>query len=188
MQFVLRGNVGALLGEFPQRQRALADVRVRIYLNLVLVGRLQSFSTKAMFTRFLIVLVAFVVGFAILGADTPTAIKKVPLSRTSPSSGKDMFATYCAACHGTDGKGGGPAVAALKVPPPDLTTMSKRNGGKFPQLRVYNTINGDVNVPAHGSKDMPIWGDLFRSIEKDSATQQMRVSNLTKFIDSLQTK
>lgn len=141
-----------------------------------------------MFTRCLVVLVAFVVGFAILGADTPTAIKKVPVSRSSATSGKDMFATYCAVCHGKDAKGGGPAVAALKTLPPDLTTMSKRNGGRFPELRVFNTINGDVNMPAHGSKDMPVWGDVFRSIEKDSAAQQMRVSNLTKFIESLQTK
>jgi mono/diheme cytochrome c family protein len=141
-----------------------------------------------MFTRVVIALVALVVAFAILGADTPTAIKKVQPSRTSPSSGKDMFTTYCAVCHGTDAKGGGPAVAALKMPPPDLTTMTKRNGGKFPELRVFNTISGDVNMPAHGSKDMPVWGDVFRSMERDSAAQQMRMSNLTKYIESLQSK
>jgi mono/diheme cytochrome c family protein len=141
-----------------------------------------------MFTRVVIALVALVVAFAILGADTPTAIKKVQPSRTSPSSGKDMFTTYCAVCHGPDARGGGPAVAALKMPPPDLTTMTKRNGGKFPELRVFNTINGDLNMPAHGSKDMPVWGDVFRSMEKDSAAQQMRVSNLTKYIESLQSK
>jgi mono/diheme cytochrome c family protein len=141
-----------------------------------------------MFTRVVIALVALVVAFAILGADTPTAIKKVQPTHTSPSSGKDMFATYCAVCHGPDAKGGGPAVAALKLPPPDLTTLSKRNSGKFPELRVFNTINGDLNVPAHGSKDMPVWGDVFRSMERDSAAQQMRVSNLTKYIESLQSK
>ena len=141
-----------------------------------------------MFTRAVIALVALVVAFAILGADTPTTIKKIQPSRTSPSSGKDMFATYCAVCHGTDGKGGGPAVAALKMPPPDLTTLTRRNSGKFPELRVFNTINGDLNVPAHGSKDMPVWGDVFRSMEKDTAAQQMRVSNLTKYIESLQSK
>ncbi len=141
-----------------------------------------------MFTRVLIALVALVVAFAILGADTPATIKRVSPSRTSPVSGKDMFETYCAVCHGTDGKGGGPAVAALKVPPPDLTTVARRNGGKFPELRVFNTINGDLNTPAHGSKEMPVWGDVLRSLEKDSATQQMRVSNLTKYIESLQTK
>ena len=141
-----------------------------------------------MFTRVVIALVALVVAFAILGADTPTAIKKVQPSRTSPSSGKDMFTSYCAVCHGTDAKGGGPAVAALKMPPPDLTTMTKRNGGKFPELRVFNTINGDLNMPAHGSKEMPVWGDVFRSMERDNAAQQMRVSNLTKYLESLQTK
>ena len=76
----------------------------------------------------------------------------------------------------------------MKMPPPDLTTLTRRNSGKFPELRVFNTINGDLNVPAHGSKDMPVWGDVFRSMEKDTAAQQMRVSNLTKYIESLQSK
>ena len=141
-----------------------------------------------MFTRVLVALVALVVAFAILGADTPATIKRVPVTLTSPSSGQEMFGTYCAACHGVDAKGGGPAVAALKVPPPDLTTMSKRNSGKFPELRVFNAIRGDLNTPAHGSKEMPVWGNVFQSMDKDPGAQHLRVSNLTKYIASLQGK
>ncbi len=141
-----------------------------------------------MLTRVIIGLFALVVAFAILGADQPT-IKKIPPSPTSPASGKDMFNTYCAVCHGKDAKGGGPAVAALKMPPPDLTTLTVRNDNKFPELRVYGTIHGDVEVTAHGSKDMPVWGSVFQSMSRDNgAGTQMRIANLTAYIKSLQAK
>jgi mono/diheme cytochrome c family protein len=141
-----------------------------------------------MFNRCVIALVALVVGFAILGADGKPTLKSVPPSQTSPASGKQMFETHCATCHGRDGKGGGPAVAALKTPPPDLTTLAQRSGGKFPELKVYQTIQGDREVTAHGSKDMPVWGSVFSSMSRDQAHQQMRLSNLTKYIQSIQSK
>lgn len=141
-----------------------------------------------MLTRVIVALFALVVAFAILGADQPI-IKKVPPTPTSPSSGQEMFSTYCVACHGKDAKGGGPAAAALKMPPPDLTTLAARNGGKFPELRVYNAIHGDGEVVAHGSKDMPVWGSVFQSMSRDNgATKQMRVANLTAYLKSLQSK
>lgn len=139
-----------------------------------------------MLTRVIVVLFALVVAFAILGADQPT-IKKVPPSPTSPASGKEMFTTYCAVCHGKDGKGGGPAAAAMKMPPPDLTTLSASNNGKFPELKVYGTIHGDLEHTAHGTKEMPVWGTVFHSMSHDNgAGTQMRVANLTAYIKSLQ--
>lgn len=138
-----------------------------------------------MLIRIVTGLFVLVVGFAILGAD----IKKVAPSQTSPTSGKDMFMTYCAVCHGKDAKGSGPAAAALRKPPADLTTLAVRSGGKFPELRVAETIRGDVSNPAHGSKEMPVWGDVFQSMSRDSgAGKQMRVSNLTAYIKSIQAK
>lgn len=138
-----------------------------------------------MLTRIVTGLFVLVVGFAILGAD----IKKVPPSQTSPASGKDMFMNYCAVCHGKDAKGTGPAAQALKKPPADLTTLTVRHGGKFPELHVAETIRGDVSNPAHGSKEMPVWGDVFQSMSRDSgAGKQMRVANLTAYIKSIQAK
>ena len=70
------------------------------------------------------------VGFVILGCyvddgqESETNVKKVPIQRTSAASGEEMFDAYCAACHGKDGKGNGPAAAELKMPPPDLTTLA----------------------------------------------------------------
>src|SRR5271167_303021 len=86
-------------------------------------------------------------------AQTQNTIKHVPIQSTSPASGKQMYTTYCAVCHGTDGKGGGPAASALKTPPSDLTLLSKNNGGKYPALKVTSSIHGESDLPAHGSKE-----------------------------------
>jgi len=116
-------------------------------------------------------------------------IKHVPIKSTSPVSGKDMYMTYCAVCHGTDGKGGGPAASALKIPPNDLTLLSKNNGGKYPSMKVEASIRGEAAFPAHGSKDMPVWGALFWSVSSGHEGEvQQRVVNLTKYIESLQVK
>lgn len=116
-------------------------------------------------------------------------IKHVPMAATSPVSGKEMYKAYCAVCHGEDGKGGGPAASALKTPPTDLTLLSKDNGGKFPALKVASTIRGEGGFPAHGSKEMPVWGALFWDLSGGHESEvQQRVSNLTKYIELLQAK
>jgi mono/diheme cytochrome c family protein len=110
-----------------------------------------------------------------------------PAGRTSPSSGGEMYRAYCAACHGLGGKGDGPASSALKPAPTDLTQLAKRNSGKFPELQVFGAINGDVQVPAHGSKDMPVWGVVFRRMGDNSVSgATLRMRNLTRYIESLQ--
>jgi len=116
-------------------------------------------------------------------------IKHVPVQATSPSSGPEMYKAYCAVCHGTDGKGNGPAAAALKATPSDLTMLSKNNGGKFPDIKVSSTIRGEGNLPAHGTAEMPIWGSLFWGMSHGHEGEvQQRVANLTKYIESLQAK
>jgi mono/diheme cytochrome c family protein len=116
-------------------------------------------------------------------------IKHVPIKDVSPASGKEMYASYCAACHGVAGKGDGPAASALKVLPADLATLASRNDGKFPAFKVSTAIRGDSSVAAHGSKEMPVWGSLFQDLSHGHETEvQQRVSNLTKYIESLQTK
>jgi mono/diheme cytochrome c family protein len=122
-------------------------------------------------------------------AQPDKVIQHVPVKAMSPASGKDMYNSYCAVCHGTDGKGGGPAASALKVPPTDLTLLSKNNGGKYPALKVTSSIRGESATPAHGSKDMPVWGALFWTLSSGHEGEvQQRVSNLTHYIESLQAK
>jgi len=80
--------------------------------------------------------------------------------------GKAEFQSSCASCHGTDGKGKGPVSEQLKVPPPDLTILAKNNTGVFPTNAVYETIYGLKTIPAHGTREMPIWGERFNPIIK----------------------
>lgn len=88
-----------------------------------------------------------------------------------------------------DGKGDGLAASALKVTPPDLTLMSERNGGKFPELQVQQTIKGDAEEPAaHGSRDMPVSGNIFRHIAANQDAGTLRVYYLMKYIEEIQAK
>jgi|SRR5579872_1871220 cytochrome c len=116
-------------------------------------------------------------------------IEHTTIKPTSSASGKEMYTAYCAVCHGANGKGGGPAASALKVAPADLAQLSKNNGGKFPAMKVTSAIRGDENVPAHGSKEMPVWGPLFWNMSHGHQGEvQQRVANLTAYIESLQEK
>jgi len=118
-----------------------------------------------------------------------TEIKHVPIKQTSAASGAEMYKSYCAVCHGVDGKGNGPAAEALKTPPTDLTALAARNGGKYPSLKVVAVIRGEETLSAHGTKEMPIWGNLFWSMSGGHESEvQQRVTNLNKYIESLQKK
>jgi mono/diheme cytochrome c family protein len=142
--------------------------------------------------RYTLGFIAMVFAVAVMtGAQDQTekTVKHVPIKPTSAASGQEMYTNYCAVCHGKDGKGGGPAADALKTPPTDLTTLSKKNGGKYPALHVTSVIRGEGNLPAHGSKDMPVWGPLFWHLSQGHEGEvQQRVSNLDHYIESLQVK
>ena len=126
--------------------------------------------------------------FVFAAAASDKTIKKVPINPTSPVSGQEMFNEYCTSCHGKTAKGDGPAASALNKTPTDLTTLSARNNGKFPEMRVYAAIQGDGDVMAHGSKDMPVWGSIFQTSGRSGGEVQMRLSNLVAFVKTLQAK
>lgn len=113
-------------------------------------------------------------------------LKKTPIQEVRADSGAAMFLSYCASCHGADGKGGGPAAPALRGVPPDLTLLAQNNGGSFPGDRVLMTLGRIPSAGAHGSADMPVWGDLFRQSHQSETVTQMRLYNLTRYLESLQ--
>jgi mono/diheme cytochrome c family protein len=78
--------------------------------------------------------------------------------------GKSEFQSSCASCHGKDAKGKGPVSDQLKTPPPDLTVLAKNNNGIFPMNAIYETMYGSKTIPAHGTREMPIWGERFNPI------------------------
>ena len=134
---------------------------------------------------FFMMFAATLAGFA---QEKPKEIKKTPIQHTSPASGKEMYTSYCAPCHGKDGKGDGPAASALKVPPVNLTLLAKKNGGAFPSDHISSVLRSGTTA-AHGSTDMPIWGPLFSSVSgRNDAIVQMRIGNLIKYLESIQEK
>jgi len=116
-------------------------------------------------------------------------VERTPAQPTSPASGHDMFMSYCASCHGKDAKGNGPAASALKVAPMDLTALAKKNGGKYPAMKVTAVLSGQTDLAAHGNKEMPVWGAVFwRMSGGHEGEVQQRVANLNRYIESLQVK
>jgi mono/diheme cytochrome c family protein len=110
----------------------------------------------------------------------------VPRVLTESLAGHDSFERYCAACHGTSGRGDGPAGSALKTRPADLTSLARRHNGVYPRDDVRGFVTGTARaLPAHGTSEMPVWGPLFATFESD-ARVAVRIDNLVTYIESLQ--
>ena len=90
------------------------------------------------------------------------------------------FRRYCAQCHGMNGTGDGPVAPALKKKPANLTLLSKNNGGVSPEEEVRDFINGTKTSAAHGTREMPIWGDAFRLRAGTAAGQAQGSIGLTQ--------
>jgi len=138
------------------------------------------------FTLLLSILLLSAVGGA---AQTKQSAAQDQLPTNFVPTGKEMFKQYCAACHGLDAKGHGPARSALKTPAADLTTLAKRHGGEFPYDYVTNILRFGPGVAAHGSSDMPTWGSIFQYMDNyNRAVVEKRIKNLCDYIASLQEK
>jgi len=122
-------------------------------------------------------------------AEEKAGAGKTPTETGTVAAGKQTFTEYCAACHGVDARGMGPAASALSTPPSDLTTLAKKHGGKFPYEYVGNVVRVGKPVPAHGSVDMPIWGPIFgvRDNGNEAAVRQ-RIKSLCDYLATLQEK
>ena len=137
----------------------------------------------------IIILLTLLLGISAAGQQPGSEAKTTNSPNNEPVSGKQLYASYCAMCHGADATGGGPFSSQLKVWPPDLTQLAKKNSGNYPAMRVTESIDGEFGKPAHGSKQMPIWGPVFRSVahgRQDSA--QVRINSLVKYLETVQEK
>jgi mono/diheme cytochrome c family protein len=83
--------------------------------------------------------------------------------------GDVVFNNLCAACHGVNGKGDGPAATALEKGVPDLTVLAASNRGAFPIKHVEKVIAGKYRVVAHETIEMPVWGEQFYYIRGGSS-------------------
>ena len=128
------------------------------------------------------------------GVSTQGAGQEQAESATVGGSAEHAFGLYCANCHGENGRGDGPKAFGLSVPPPDLTRLSKRNGGVFPRKRLQAIIDGREVLKHHGDREMPVWGKWFKmeaeeglgGAEGDEGTVQRRITDLIDYLESLQ--
>ena len=104
--------------------------------------------------------------------------------------GAPIFTRYCASCHGTDGRGDGPAATALKKKPADLTAIAARRGGRFPGGEIAQFIDGRFELPAHGSREMPIWGEHFSADTPSpgigDSIARGNIASLVQYLKSIQ--
>ena len=122
-----------------------------------------------------------------LFASTATGVR-------AETSGKQDFEQNCSSCHGNDGKGHGETLNVIPgIRPPDLTRLSKNNGGVFPAEEVYQSIDGRSRITAHSRIDMPFWGTRLQEEGKEftpesEAKVKARISNMVAYIKSIQQK
>jgi mono/diheme cytochrome c family protein len=123
---------------------------------------------------------------AVMAATTVTTRAQQPTATGVVDSGRKLFATYCASCHGVTGRGNGPAAEELRRRPADLTQFAKRNGGVFNAARVQTIVDGRA-VKAHGTMEMPVWGDAFKwreGLPEDAIKN--RIEALVRYLESIQ--
>jgi len=115
---------------------------------------------------------------------TPGAVP----SGESRVSGKSVFTTYCASCHGESGRGNGAVAVFLRRRPADLTQIAIRNKGTFPADRVFQMIDGRQVVKVHGDSQMPVWGDAFAksATDSDARAVKAKIDSLVEYLESIQ--
>ena len=142
-----------------------------------------------MLKSLLVTAVAAVLAASLSFADQSQSKVVIPVNKTSPTDGKQMYTNYCAACHGVDGKGNGPAASSLKARPTNLTELQKDNHGKFPDTHIVAILQFGADVPSHGSATMPVWGPILGNMNQQNAQEkQLRISNLSRYLESIQAR
>jgi len=142
-----------------------------------------------MLKRLFVIALTAALAVGISYADQSTRKITIPVNKTSPASGKQMYTGYCAPCHGLDGRGQGPVASALKTPPTDLGVLARSNHGKFPETHIVSVLDNGVQIPAHGSVEMPVWGPILAKMNVSNPQDKLlRVSNLSRYLETLQVK
>jgi mono/diheme cytochrome c family protein len=143
-------------------------------------------TTMKLWQVLMTVALVFIGTGARAGQNTSTPL---PPLVTLSTSGPYVYEFYCGACHGRDGRGNGPAAAALKTRPSDLTRLAAQNGGVFPRTRVEAYVtHGRNDVAAHGSSEMPVWGPAFKALDASDPQVALRIASVVDFIETIQAK
>lgn len=109
---------------------------------------------------------------------------------TAAGEGAKLYKQNCAVCHGNDGTGGAaPRSSLFTKPAPDLTTLAKRHGGKFPEAYVAEVLRNGVKMHDHGPAEMPVWGRIFKATtSSDEAQVRKRIDALDAYLKEIQAR
>jgi mono/diheme cytochrome c family protein len=130
-------------------------------------------------------LVKYLESIQAIGAAYQKPDNKIPTE--NEKSGAQLYKQLCATCHGNDLKGSGPAPYPFKGVPPDLSTLARRHGGRFPDAYFADVLRNGVRMPAHGPAEMPIWGSDFRAGEGlNEAQVNQRIASLSLYVKAHQ--
>lgn len=175
----------------PQQEySALRDRADRSPMEGAIENRPQASRTEGfMLKPLLLTAMAATLALTVSFADQPKGKLVIPAQRTDPTNGKMMFSSYCAPCHGADGRGNGPVAGALKDRPTDLTGLAKANHGKYPETHIVTVLRFGTDVRAHGAADMPVWGTVFGKMSKTNPQERdLRTANLSRYLETLQAR
>ena len=105
-------------------------------------------------------------------------------------SGHDLYVRFCASCHGASGRGDGPVASSFKVEVPDLTLIARRARGVYPREQVERIIDGRHIIAAHGSREMPVWGEDFSRLDlgnpEAERAARLIIGRLADYVEMLQ--
>ena len=126
---------------------------------------------------------------AVVGATAVSLVVVGAQVQLQPYSGSADYQAYCSACHGPEARGDGSIAKSLKKRPADLTQMTKRNSGVFPDEKVFKTVDGRGGS-AHSDSDMPSWGEVFAKSSESAGAEKSaaRIDALVKYLQTLQVK
>jgi mono/diheme cytochrome c family protein len=118
--------------------------------------------------------------------------RKVSREQFALQIGQQKYMQYCATCHGPNATGDGVAAGLFTKRPPDLTLLTKNNGGKFPMNKVLNVVKGDAPIAAHGNREMPVWGEILgRPLDTSmtgKAAADAEILVIVSYLESIQKK
>jgi len=134
-------------------------------------------------------LAAVTVGVLVASLSFADQARKVviPANRTAPNDGRQMYASYCAPCHGVDGKGSGQVGSSISPRPSDLTQLMRNNHGRYPDTHVVAVLEFGTESSANASATMPVWGPILGKMNRANLHErQLRISNLARYLETIQ--
>ena len=126
---------------------------------------------------------SLIAGVAVLCSALAVSAARAP--HKGGVEGRVLYTRYCSSCHGLDADGHGPVASVLARPPTDLRRLGERYGRPLPADRIARWVDGREDVAAHGTREMPVWGERFRAPESGL---DPRIRAIVAYLDSVQAR